>query len=225
MPHELVNNVEPVAIESFECKVTANVWATIDREANQLNLWLDLRVRTPDGNPIEAPSGHLAEDPANHTSVSLKLLDSEEKIRVFVRGVRDRFAAYGPLLLAMGGAEYLNAVAELQSNGLAPNHWDNVDEKTLIAEHLSQTEHILRLVYGVQDEVKSTRLSRMNKRELEIMIRNALAVIPKPARSRRKVFEVLKTAHGENAPETEDAFRKMLERKGIDWKTLKVDTP
>ncbi len=204
----------------YMCKVVAHVWATIDRDTNHVFIWTRLNISTPDNKPIFSPSGHRADRLANYQPIPLKRFKSEEHIAEFVRAVRTRFEAYGPLLMAAQAAMYLDGCVDLQDNETFPRHpEDVVDAPMLITEQLRETDYILRLIY---DEPRPGTRSKWTAITLSRAVRTALAETrPSRLRTLESVAEVLKKKHPDKAPKSGEALRKLLARLKVDWRKLK----
>ena len=210
----------PVTGAGYTCKVNADVWATIDRNTDNVFIWTRLNVSTPDDKPIFAPSGHSASSLASSRGFPLKNFKSEEHIGEFVRAVRTRFEANGPLLISVQAALYLDGCVDLQEAGLK-KHWDNPDEEMLIGEHLRNTEYTLRLIYDVPRP--GTR-SKWTAITLSREVRAALAELRlSRLHTLESVAEVLKKKHPDKAPKSGEALRKLLARLKVDWRRLKAE--
>ncbi len=216
---------EPVAVESFECKARALVWARVDGET--VTIGRRFQVRNMDGEPIESPTGHFAEAPDHTITIPRKRFADEEAIKTFVRAVRDRFEDFGALLLASEGTDHLDALTELQEAGLK-KHWDNPDEEMLIGEHLRNTEYTLRLIYGAPAaeaaKKKGGRPRQWTKDELTFEIVRAFRELKKPMEQNYKgVAAKLKEWHGDRAPASPGALYQQARDLRIKWKDLKPE--
>ncbi len=209
-----------IAGAGYLCNVEAQVWATIDRDAGQVFIWTRLNVSTPDDKPIFSPTGHRAEQIATYQAISLKKFNSEEQIAEFVRAVRARFEAFGPLLIAEQAALFLHGSVDLQDNETFPPAADDVvDAPMLINEHLRETEYIMRLIYN---EPRPGTRSKWTAITISREVRSALVEIrPSRLRTLENVAEKLKAKHPDKAPKSGEALRKLLTRLKVDWQKLK----
>lgn len=67
------------------------------------------------------------------------------------------------------------------------------------------------------------RLSQWKREDLEPVIQGALALLPRARRNYGNVLSILRGIYGDNAPDTPEALRKVIDRADIDWKKLKAD--
>jgi len=72
--------------------------------------------------------------------------------------------------------------------------------------------------------IEKGRFSQWAKNELEPIIQGALSLIKeKERRTYKNVLSILQGIYGDNAPESPEALRKILQRAGVDWKKIKAD--
>ncbi len=215
----------PVTGAGYRCKVNADVWATIDRNTDTVFIWTRLTVYTPDDKPIFAPSGHSANHLASYQAIPLKKFKSEEHIGEFVRAVRARFEANGPLLISVQAALYLEGCVDLQDNETFPRPpEDVVDAPMLVAEHLAHTKYLLGLIYSVSPAAKKNggRPRQWTKEELTFEIVRAFRELKPRERNYEGAAAKLKEWHGDRAPKSAGALFQQVRDLKMEWKGLKA---
>ena len=159
--------------------------------------------------PVEYTDTGKTEIPAN-------LFADEEELQKFTRAVHQAFV--GSVLDAM-----LHE-AELQLNDMVHftlNHMglDSIDMREQVKAHTRETTARVKRQLGVQATGPQAQWSN---RALSRAVAQALRTLRKNEQTYANVTRILKEKYPDKAPETPEALRKMLDRLGINWKSLKT---
>lgn len=93
-----------------------------------------------------------------------------------------------------------------------------VDMQHTIQSHVRRTAERLHQQFNIK---RTGPALQWGASELAFAVAQALKTLPKSQRTYSGVVEVLKETHGDKAPKTAEALRKMLGRFGWDWKEIK----
>jgi len=97
--------------------------------------------------------------------------------------------------------------------------------KVLMNYFLDETEKLAPAVRLESVRPPLGRPTGWNKDNLTHAVRTALKALPSPKdRTLQKVAEKIKVTHDKKAPGTGDALRKLIDRIGLDWKSLKKES-
>jgi hypothetical protein len=222
--HEI--DVREILRREFECKIVGTVGIGVERGTGKAYLKLYGAAVGEDGEPLPLPAPlvgtpcegggtyaphHFAPRPRNTPP-------SDEELAAWAQQVFDRASAGIPLLASAVAVEYLHGVAHLLE---ATGHEDDYDAEEVIADHLRQLEYYLR---EMLDAKRPGTRSKWTAITLSRAVREALSEIDQPSRhTLAGVAAKLKRAHGDKAPKTAEALRKLMDRLGVDWKTLKAE--
>ncbi len=149
------------------------------------------------------------------TEIPANLFANEEEVEKFALNVHRTFVA-----------SVLDAMlheAELQLNDIVHfilSHMglDSIDMREQVKRHARGTADRVKRQLEVQVAGPQAQWSN---RALWRAVAQALKTLQKNEQTYANVTRILKEKYPDKAPETPEALRKMLDRLGIDWKSLK----
>ncbi len=193
----------PTLRSNFTITLTGEIVLQIDKPM------LEMRIK------VDPPANSSYDPRISRLQVPLSLFPTGRSLLTATQGTQETFQTLLWEALSLETALHFNDAAHfaLADGNLLPD-----ERQQVIAQHTSKTAERLKRSLGIPKKGQASKWSGV---ELSLAIKGVIQEHPKLPRTYAAIAKRLNVNYGDKAPATGEALRKLIQRYGLNWKTLK----